>query len=693
MYFYINNIPIYFFSEYKFFTIIQFCDFVRLSIPRFCYHHKLTIAGNCRMCMVELGNAIKPMIACATSLAFNIEIFTDSLFVKKARENVLEFLLINHPLDCPICDQAGECDLQDQSILYGSDRGRYKEMKRSVEDKELGPIVKSIMTRCIHCTRCIRYSDEVAGVKDLGMIGRGNDSEVKMTNLFFYDSEISGNVADICPVGALTIKPYAFTARPWELKSVETIDVLDSLHSNLKIDLKGNRILRILPKQNESVNEDFISDFVRFSYQSVQLVRFQYPFLLTNKLNNFTNLREIQSWEQCSEFLKYLVDTYKINVFKFLVGNQIGIFNSSLFYYYSKFFKNSSFFLENNSYNNIDLRNSFYVNEFNSFIQSNLFINFNLNLKNNFSVFNARFTRFLNTTYHKKYIIYIGLNVEHTYNYLHLGCSFSSLYKLLRGKFLSNFLFFNLIKKNLNFFSYFNSSLFSTYLKNLNIFDDYQLNNMSFFSNINTFSELGYTSSLTDYSNMNKSNNYFSLYYFYKTEKTLVKEMNNVFSIYHGANPPYINKKNNFLFLPSNSLYEQEDSYINIFGDLQNTHQVIDLTHKQEIKSDFYILKNILFSILYMNIINHKINEFYYFDLLFNELIFTYFNYFCILFDFFPSVIHYNLNSYNFFSNVFKYTYSIKNNMQIRKLFTTTYSTTLQEFYYLKDNKKKNSFF
>jgi NADH dehydrogenase/NADH:ubiquinone oxidoreductase subunit G len=320
MFFYINNTPIYFYKEYKTLTIIQFCDLINVVIPRFCYHEKLSIAGNCRMCLVEMNNGAKPVIACATNISANIEIALDSLLVKKVRENVLEFLLINHPLDCPICDQGGECDLQDQTIAYGSDRGRFKEMKRSVEDKELGPVVKTIMTRCIHCTRCIRFSDEILGIKDLGVIGRGSSSEIKMNNVFFLDHELSGNIVDVCPVGALTSKPYAFTARPWDLKSIESIDVLDSLHSNIRVDIKGSRILRILPKINEQLNENWISDYTRFSYESVQGFRIKYPYLSLNK--SFFSFIETDlfirlGWEQCLEFFNILINLKNFNLFNF----------------------------------------------------------------------------------------------------------------------------------------------------------------------------------------------------------------------------------------------------------------------------------------------------------------------------------------------------------------------------------------
>lgn len=233
------------------FTILQISERIGISIPRFCYHEQLSIAGNCRMCMVEVKNSVKPVIACATSISKDMQIFTNTELVKVARENVLELLLINHPLDCPIRDQGGECDLQDQSLVFGTDRGRFIENKRSVEDKELGPIVKTIMTRCIHCTRCIRYTEEIAGIPILGTMGRGRDTEIGTYINTMFDSEIIGNIVDICPVGALTSKPYAFRARSWELQSSESFDIFDSLVSFIRIDTKGNEVMRVLPRKND----------------------------------------------------------------------------------------------------------------------------------------------------------------------------------------------------------------------------------------------------------------------------------------------------------------------------------------------------------------------------------------------------------------------------------------------------------
>ena len=211
-FFYLNNVQIHF--DAKFYTLIQYCEFNAIAVPRFCFHEQLSIAGNCRMCIVEVFESVKPIIACATEVVANLKIFTNSFFVRKARENILELLLINHPLDCPICDQGGECDLQDQTVIYGSDRGRYKELKRSVSDKYFGPFVKAIMTRCIHCTRCIRYFTEVVGVPQLGTLGRGRNTEIGTYVVSAFTSEIAGNVVDLCPVGALTSKPSAYKARP-----------------------------------------------------------------------------------------------------------------------------------------------------------------------------------------------------------------------------------------------------------------------------------------------------------------------------------------------------------------------------------------------------------------------------------------------------------------------------------------------
>ena len=260
-------------------TILQACDLVGIEIPRFCYHDRLSIAGNCRMCLVEMERSPKPIASCAMPVADGMVIHTNTPSVQKAREGVMEFLLINHPLDCPICDQGGECDLQDQAMAYGRDRNRFHENKRAVKDKDLGPLVKTIMTRCIHCTRCIRFATEIAGVEELGATGRGEHMEVGTYVEGALTSELSGNMIDLCPVGALTSKPYAFAARSWELRKTESIDVLDAVGSNIRVDARGREVVRVLPRLNEDVNEEWISDKTRFAYDGLSRQRLDTPYV------------------------------------------------------------------------------------------------------------------------------------------------------------------------------------------------------------------------------------------------------------------------------------------------------------------------------------------------------------------------------------------------------------------------------
>jgi NADH-quinone oxidoreductase subunit G len=272
------------------YTLLQACEAAGAEIPRFCFHERLSIAGNCRMCLVELVGSPKPVASCAWGVrdcrpgpkGEPPVVNTRTPMVKKAREGVMEFLLINHPLDCPICDQGGECDLQDQAMAYGVDASRYQENKRAVEDKYVGPLVKTIMNRCIHCTRCIRFVSEVAGVPELGAIGRGEDMEITTYLEHAMTSELQGNVVDLCPVGALTSKPFAFTARPWELAKTESIDVMDALGSAIRIDTRGREVMRILPRVNEVVNEEWISDKTRHVVDGLRTQRLDAPYIRDN---------------------------------------------------------------------------------------------------------------------------------------------------------------------------------------------------------------------------------------------------------------------------------------------------------------------------------------------------------------------------------------------------------------------------
>src|SRR5690606_1907050 len=270
------------------FTLMQAAEVAGAEVPRFCYHERLSVAGNCRMCLVEVkGGPPKPQASCAMSVrdlrpgpnGEAPEMFTNTPMVKKAREGVMEFLLINHPLDCPICDQGGECDLQDQAMAFGVDSSRFHENKRAVEDKYIGPLVKTIMTRCIHCTRCVRFTTEVAGISELGLIGRGEDAEITTYLESAMTSELQGNVIDLCPVGALTSRPYAFQARPWELSKTESIDVMDAVGSAIRVDARGREVMRILPRVNEQVNEEWISDKTRFIWDGLRTQRLDRPYV------------------------------------------------------------------------------------------------------------------------------------------------------------------------------------------------------------------------------------------------------------------------------------------------------------------------------------------------------------------------------------------------------------------------------
>ncbi|QDZ02866.1 NADH-quinone oxidoreductase subunit G [Nitratireductor mangrovi] len=293
------------------YTLLQAAEEAGAEVPRFCFHERLSIAGNCRMCLVEVkGGPPKPAASCAMGVrdlrpgpnGEPPEVFTNTPMVKKAREGVMEFLLINHPLDCPICDQGGECDLQDQAMAFGVDSSRYKENKRAVEDKYIGPLVKTIMTRCIHCTRCVRFTTEVAGISELGLIGRGEDAEITTYLEQAMTSELQGNVIDLCPVGALTSKPYAFQARPWELSKTESIDVMDAVGAAIRLDTRGREVMRILPRVNEAVNEEWISDKTRFVWDGIRTQRLDRPYVRRN------GRLEPASWSEAFAAIKAKVE-------------------------------------------------------------------------------------------------------------------------------------------------------------------------------------------------------------------------------------------------------------------------------------------------------------------------------------------------------------------------------------------------
>ena len=319
-------------------TVLQACEKAGAEIPRFCYHEKLSIAGNCRMCLVEMEKSPKPIASCAMPAAQGMVIKTNTPKVEKARKGVMEFLLANHPLDCPVCDQGGECDLQDQSMYYGVDKSRYSENKRAVPDKNMGPLIKTQMTRCIHCTRCIRFATEVAGVPELGAIGRGEDMQITTYLEHSIQSELSGNVIDLCPVGALTSKPYVFEARPWELKKTETIDVMDAVGSNIRVDTYDWEVKRVLPIINEDINEEWISDKTRYACDGLLNQRLDTPYI------KYNNKFEKASWDEVLKIIKSKINTIDNNKICGFVGDLV---NMEAGFIFKEFFNRT---IGNNNY-------------------------------------------------------------------------------------------------------------------------------------------------------------------------------------------------------------------------------------------------------------------------------------------------------------------------------------------------------
>jgi len=310
-------------------TVLQACEKAGVEIPRFCYHEKLSIAGNCRMCLVEIEKSPKPVASCAMPAIEGMNIKTNTAFVEKARKGVMEFLLANHPLDCPVCDQGGECDLQDQSMFYGVDKSRFKENKRSVPEKNMGPLIKTQMTRCIHCTRCVRFATEIAGVPEIGAIGRGEDMQITTYLEHSMQSELSANVVDLCPVGALTSKPYVFEARPWELKKTESIDVMDAIGSNIRVDTYDWEVKRVLPIINEDINEEWISDKTRYACDGLLNQRLDAPFI------KYNGKFEKASWDEVYKIIKSKIENTSKEKICGFVGD---ISNMETGYIFKEFF-------------------------------------------------------------------------------------------------------------------------------------------------------------------------------------------------------------------------------------------------------------------------------------------------------------------------------------------------------------------
>ena len=368
-------------------TVLQACELAGAEIPRFCYHEKLSIAGNCRMCLVEIEKSPKPVASCAMPVSDGMNIKTNTEKVEKARKGVMEFLLANHPLDCPVCDQGGECDLQDQSMFYGVDKSRYKENKRFVPEKYMGPLIKTQMTRCIHCTRCIRFATEVAGVPELGAIGRGEDMQITTYLEKSMGSELSANVIDLCPVGALTSKPYVFEARPWELKKTETIDVMDSVGSNIRVDTYGWEVKRVLPIINEDINEEWISDKTRYACDGIKNQRLDSPYVKDKK-----DFKKI-SWEEANKIVVKKINETSPEKIAGFTGD---LSNMETLYVTKEFFNKTikSKFLEfrnNHMYINTERRENYLFNaSINGIEESDLILLIGSNPRYEATILNAR---------------------------------------------------------------------------------------------------------------------------------------------------------------------------------------------------------------------------------------------------------------------------------------------------------------
>ena len=375
-------------------TVLQACEQAGVEIPRFCYHEKLSIAGNCRMCLVEIEKSPKPVASCAMPVTEGMNIKTNTSMVEKARKGVMEFLLVNHPLDCPVCDQGGECDLQDQSMFYGVDKSRYTENKRQIPEKYMGPLIKTQMTRCIHCTRCVRFATEIAGVPELGAIGRGEDMQITTYLEKSMESELSANVIDLCPVGALTSKPYVFEARPWELKKTETIDVMDAVGSNIRVDTYGWEVKRILPRINENINEEWISDKTRYACDGILNQRLDTPYLKSD--NEFKKI----SWDLA---YKKVVEKIKETSAEKIAGLTGDLTNMETMFIVKEFFQKTikSQHLDSRSdnyyVNNNDRRNYIFNSSLNGIEESDLIILVGANPRYESTILNARIRKsFLN---------------------------------------------------------------------------------------------------------------------------------------------------------------------------------------------------------------------------------------------------------------------------------------------------------
>ena len=420
------------------YLLIVLLDYLNIWVPRFCYHNKLSISGSCRMCLVELKGSVKAVVSCSTVIHDGMEVFTNSFLIRKSREHIMEFLLINHPLDCPICDQAGECDLQDLALVYGSDDGRFRYKKKAILNKNLGSIIKTNMNRCIYCTRCVRYTTELNNVYLFNTLGRGGSTEIGLyhEDQSVQDNYINGNVIDLCPVGALTAKPYSFRNRTWEITSVESIDILDSLCSSIRLDIRNNVVERILPKPNDNVNEEWITDKIRFCYDGFKKQRLSFPFY--KYMFKKKEFYIVCSWYFIFNKIKTLYSLnynsfFNNNFFHVFTGNLVDLFTLHVLKEMSSVLAITN--INTNLYLNIDLRKYFiFNNTITNLEYNNLFFILGSNPKVDSPILNMKI-RHIKYKYSKKIqIFYIGSKLFLNYDMNHLGISSQTLVSFLFGK-------------------------------------------------------------------------------------------------------------------------------------------------------------------------------------------------------------------------------------------------------------------
>jgi NADH-quinone oxidoreductase chain G len=569
-------------------TILQACEKIDIYIPRFCYHDQLSIAGNCRMCLVEVEKSPKPVVSCAFPVMANMKIYTNSPLVKKARENVLEFLLLNHPLDCPICDQGGECDLQDQTLLYGSDKSRFYDYKRAVEDKNCGPLIKTIMTRCIHCTRCVRFIDEMTSFKNLGTVNRGNKVEIGTYFERIINTEFSGNIIDLCPVGALTSKPYAFNTRPWELKSQNNIDIMDAVGSNIRVDFKDLKILRILPRINKTINDEWISDKTRFFYDGLKYQRLTQPLIINNdKFNTIRKLSWFESFKILNEIFKYHITTPKKKTIGFILGDLIDLETAASIKYFANKFGIINILNLNTKNQNTDFLSTCNFNENLSTIKLNdICLIIGSNIRNEAAIYNLKL---LNQVKNKNLkVYYIGPKIDLTYNYIHLGSNLNTLINIIEGKHK----FCQTLKKAKNpLLIYgndilnrkdFDSFIFKNFLKYLkfNIKDikilNHDVSNLSLL-NLNIKPKKNSLFLLNLKKNKPIHTGIDILYLVGVQSLPDNYDLTNTTLIYQGSHISKIAEKANII-LPTQTIFEKDALYCNIEGRVQQSSKVINLS-------------------------------------------------------------------------------------------------------------------